>query len=222
MHRPSTENSSVAGFSLVELLIAMTVTLIVMGITSALVAQSFRIRAREDRRSDAIADAQRALNIVSREIANTGFGLNTNGLVPGDSDGTSIRMRANLNAYESGSTTTGDADEDIKYLMYVNDDEGQRYLVRYDINLGKTDPKDGTTVLANRIDSFQRAYLDGSGATLDVATDPNLVLNAVRIRITVGVTLPEVGKAGSPGYQPPSQVQLVSDVALRNVSQMTY
>jgi hypothetical protein len=36
------------------------------------------------------------------------------------------------------------------------------------------------------------------------------------IVISICVTLPAVSTPGSPGYQPPSQVQLVSDVALRN------
>ena len=34
--------------------------------------------------------------------------------------------------------------------------------------------------------------------------------------IAVGVTLPEVGTQGADGYQPPSQVQLTSDIVLRN------
>jgi hypothetical protein len=34
--------------------------------------------------------------------------------------------------------------------------------------------------------------------------------------IAVGVTLPAVGTVDSSGYQPPSQVQLTSDVVLRN------
>ena len=59
--------NSQRGFSLIELLIAMTVTIVIAGIASTLVAQSLRMRTREDARSDAIADAQRALNIVSRE-----------------------------------------------------------------------------------------------------------------------------------------------------------
>src|ERR687894_2255756 len=121
--------NSQRGFSLIELLIAMTVTVVIAGIASTLVAQSFRLRSREDARSDAIADAQRALNIVSREIANSGFGLLDNGVVPGDTGQGSIRFRANLNAYTrddagnpvSGSTTVSDKDEDIKYTMY-NDD----------------------------------------------------------------------------------------------------
>ena len=72
------------GFSLIELIIAMTVTIVIAAIASNLVAQSFRLRSREDARSDAVADAQRALNIVSREIANSGFALLDNGIVPGD------------------------------------------------------------------------------------------------------------------------------------------
>ena len=95
--------NSQRGFSLIELLIAMTVTIVIAGIASTLVAQSFRMRSREDARSDAIADAQRALNIVSREIANSGFGLSDNGLVPGDTSPTSIRFRSNLNAYTRGA-----------------------------------------------------------------------------------------------------------------------
>src|SRR5687767_15483673 len=125
--RDSMKHNQVAqrGFSLVELLIAMTVTIVIAGIASTLVAQSFRMRSREDARSDAIADAQRALNIVSREIANSGFGLIDNGLVPGDTGSGSIRFRANLNAYTrdedgtkvTGSETVSDDDEDIKYSM---------------------------------------------------------------------------------------------------------
>ena len=79
------------GFSLIELMIAMTMTLIVAGASATLLSQSYRMRSREDIRSDAIADAQRALNIVSREIANSGFGLIDNGIVPGDTNGSSIR-----------------------------------------------------------------------------------------------------------------------------------
>jgi hypothetical protein len=42
------------------------------------------------------------------------------------------------------------------------------------------------------------------------------------VRITIGVTIPAEGKPGSDGYQPPSSIQLVSDVVLRNASQVTY
>ena len=127
------------GFSLIELLIAMTLTLIVAGIAATLLAQSFRMRSREDIRSDAIADAQRALNIVSREIANSGFGLIDNGLVAGDCNANTIRVRANLNRFDAaapasarnGTTEpTWDSGEDVKF--FVHPAATTTLLARYD------------------------------------------------------------------------------------------
>ena len=218
----STQNQG--GFSLIELTIAMTLTIIIAGASATLLSQSFRMRSREDVRSDAIADAQRAMNIVSREIANSGFGLLDNGIVPGDTNDVSIRIRANLNAYmvEAGNGGVTNPDEDIKYLMYNDAAENRHYLVRLDAVVAQTDPARSRTVLANRLDSFQLKYFDSSGGEINVLADPQAVTNARKVRITVGVKLPEDGKFGTPGYQQESTVDLVSDVVLRNVSQMTY
>jgi prepilin-type N-terminal cleavage/methylation domain-containing protein len=226
----SKKPNSQRGFSLIELIIAMTVTIVIATIASTLVAQSFRLRAREDVRSDAIADAQRALNIVSREIANSGFGLVDNGIVPGDTGSGSIRFRANLNAYTrdaagnlvSGAASVSDRDEDIKYTMYNDDAANRHYLVRYDAILGAVDQREGTTVLANRLDSFQLEYFDSTGTQLDVVTTPSAVITAWKVRVTVGVILPAEGQPNSPGYQPQSTINLVSDVVLRNASQITF
>ena len=210
------------GFSIVELTIAMTLTLIIAGASATLLSQSFRMRSREDKRSDAIADAQRALNIVSREIANSGFGLLDNGIVPGDTNSNSIRIRANLNAYtlEPGSSGVTDPDEDIKYLLYVDEAANRRYLVRLDAEIAKVDRTRATTVLANRLDLFNLEFFDGNGAP--IVANTAAVVNAWKVRITVGVVLPEDGIKNTPGYQPPSSVRLISDVVLRNASQITY
>lgn len=211
------------GFSLIELMIAMTLTLIVAGASATLLSQSFRMRSREDIRSDAIADAQRALNIVSREIANSGFGLIDNGIVPGDTNNVSIRVRANLNAYtlEPGNRQVTDPDEDIKYLMYDDLAENRHYLVRLDAVLAQTEPAKARTVLANRLNRFDLEYFDSSGALIDIGTPANLA-NAWKVRIKLQVILPEDGKFGSPGYQPESFVRLESDIVLRNASQITF
>jgi len=223
----NTKLNSQRGFSLIELIIAMSVTIVIATIAATLVAQSFRMRSREDARSDAIADAQRALNIVSREIANSGFGLVDNGIVPEDTGPGSIRFRANLNAYtadENGNPVEGaglveDPDEDIKYVMYNDEAANRHYLVRYDATLGS---REGTTVLANRLDSFQLQYFDSANRELDVLADPVAAVSAWKVRITVGVILPPEGQPGSPGYQPQSTINLVSDVVLRNTSQITF
>lgn len=226
----NTRLNSQRGFSLIELIIAMSVTIVIATIASTLVAQSFRMRAREDTRSDAIADAHRALNIVAREIANSGFGLLDNGIVPGDTGPGSIRFRANLNAYTRdelgnpvpGADSVSDRDEDVKYTMYNDDAANRHYLVRYDAILGAVDQREGTTVLANRLDGFELKYFDSAGDELDVVTTPAAVISAWKVRIKVGVILPAEGAPGSPGHQPESIIYLESDVVLRNASQITF
>jgi hypothetical protein len=156
--------------------------------------------------------------------------LMDNGVVPGDTNEGAIRFRANLNAYARNadgtlpptSKTVDDRDEDIKYTMYNDDAANRHYLVRYDAILGKIDPREGTTVLANRLDSFRLQYFNSAGTELDVVTTPSIVATAWKVRITVGVILPAEGQPGSPGYQPQSTIDLVSDVVLRNSSQITF
>lgn len=224
-----------------ELIIAMVVTLTLFGLCSSLLASLFNVRSREDRKSDAISDVQRALNIMTREISNSGLKLpgglpnvSTNGVVAGDSDTQSIRIVSNLNGmpdsangyFEDPDVT--DMDEDLKFLMYVDEALGQRYIVRYERNGTNT-----TTVLANRIDSLVFRYYDEKvtydTTVVDGVCDITNVRNASGttkdevspgsakfVVIAVGVTLPAVGTDGAEGYQPPSQVQLTSDIVLRN------
>jgi len=216
------------GFSLFELLIAMTITLVVMTITSTLLADAFGVRSRENQRSDALADAQRALNIMTREIANSGFGLTDNGIVPTDSDLSSIRFRANLNAFDSQTTsaTISDRNEDVKYSLYTAG--GASYIVRLDIGT-----QNQTTVLANRVDSLKIRYypsriaytMSSTVAACDISTNASEVTlksDAKYIVISLCVELPAVGQPQAPGYQPASRVQLASDVYLRNADISNY
>lgn len=211
LHQMDRTKNSDAGFSLIELLIAMTITIGVTGIASTLLSTSLNVRTRENSRTDSIADVQRALNIMAREIAIGGYGFDSasNGLVSGDCDNSSIRVRSNLNRYSENSTTIESQLEDIKYLVDVTN--GQNFLVRYDRFAAVP-----STVLANRVDSLNLIYWSPTNTPLDVTADPSQVANAVGVRIRVTVGLPAVGVPGSPGYQPEMPMELESDVAMRN------
>ena len=230
------------GFSMIELIIAMAVTLTILGLATTLLATGFNARSREDSKSDAIADVQRALNIMTRQISNSGLrlpaglpGISSNGIVTGDSDDESVRIVSNLNGMPDSANgyfedpDVNDTDEDIKFLMYVDATMGQRYIVRYERN-----GTNQTTVLANRIDSLVFRYYDEK-VTYDTTVnsagvcDITNVVNAAGttesevspgsakfIVIAVGVTLPAAGSPGTNGYQPQAQIQLTSDVVLRN------
>ncbi|MEP6569938.1 MAG: prepilin-type N-terminal cleavage/methylation domain-containing protein [Acidobacteriota bacterium] len=221
----------VAGFSLFELLIAMTITLMILSVASAILAGSFKIRSRENQRTDALADAQRGLNLITREVANSGYGLTDNGIVGADSGLTSIRVRANLNASERETTSNSasDKDEDIKFLLYT--ESGASYIVRLDVNVAAQE-----MVLANRVDALNIRYypdrvyytvgacditnpVDSAGNPISEVTSKS---DAKYVVISVCVTLPAVGAPNSGGYQPPSSVQLVSDATLRNSDLVNY
>jgi hypothetical protein len=160
--------------------------------------------------------------------------VSSNGVVAGDSDSGSIRIVSNLNGLPDSAngyyedTDVNDTDEDVKFLMYVDSDRGQRYIVRYEKN-GSSQ----TTVLANRVDSLVFRYYDEK-VTYDT-TVTNGVCDITNVKnasgtaksevspgsakfvvIAVGVTLPAVGTVNATGYQPASQVQLTSDIVLRN------
>lgn len=180
--------STSSGFSLLELLIAMTITLAVMAAASTLLATSLRTRARENQRSNALAAAQRALNIMSREIGNSGYGLTDNGIVVADSDDDSIRVRANLD----NGPNLNQTNEDVRFVLQDDND----VIVRVE-NAGTSG------VLATGITSMTIEYLSVIGTTVAAAS-------AERVRIDIQVALP----AGP--QQPAGLVRLTSDVALRN------
>ena len=231
MERQDSRFSAAAGYSVLELVIAMMVTLTIAGVASLLLAGSFSVRARENQRSAALADAQRGLNLMTREIAQTGYGLTDNGIVEGDSSATTIRVRANLNAAsgETSSNSVTDRDEDVKYMLYQ--DSGNSYIVRLDVNTAAQE-----MILANRVDGLAiRYYADKVSYTetnCDIVNVRDSAGNAVAevtqkskakyVVLSLCVNLPAVGSPNTAGYQPVSLVQMVSDVSLRNADLVNY
>ncbi len=218
-------------FSLIELTFALGITVIIAGISAALLAGSFNIRRRENRRTEAIAAAQHALHMMSRDVANAGFGLKRNGIVNQDSDASSIRIRANLNAFAgvAGSGTLADADEDIEYFLHKTDadpNSTRGELMRYDVNTQQS------RLVVNGVEDFEIYYFNQK---VDYTLDPTGGINVTTLNgagtpvaevddqsdttyvvITIVLKLDQVGDPGSPGYVPAGQIQLATDVALRN------
>ncbi|CAN5399023.1 hypothetical protein BH10ACI1_BH10ACI1_07660 [soil metagenome] len=187
------------GFSLIELMIAMTITLTIPGLTMTLFASAFGTRARESRKTDALTSARAALNLISREIANSGYGLDNNGIVTGDSNASRIHFRANVT---NNDATTNSPGEDITYFF----DPTTQSIVRYD-------PNDDTKVstIVNGISQVTFSYFNytGSSSTPTETTTPTN--NTGRIKITVTIRLEEV--RGQPTNQ---TTTFTTDVTVRN------
>ena len=210
------------GFSLVEMLIAMTIMLSLLGIVSIVLGRSLGVRERESRKTDALTSAQAALNIMSREIANGGFGIYdnaltktaNNGLIVPDCTTQRVHLRTNINnvgphTAPPGSTvlSTNQSGEDVTYFF----DPATDSIVRYDPN---GTPQ--TSVVVNRISNVTFQYIDyvsGSSVPMAAADVPTSFTG--RINMTVTVNLEPV--QGQPDNQ---SVTFTSDVSLRNSNYM--
>lgn len=199
------------GFSLLELLVAITVMLVLLSLVSLILSKSINTRSRESSKTDALSSTQAALNVISREVANSGYGLSYNGLVAGDSGFRKIRVRANL---ENSNNCTTDSGEDVTYFW----DEANKSIVRSErfatAECGSTF-ETKTSVVVNRISNISFQYWNYT------ADAPNGTAGAVptadtgRVVITVEVELEDV--RGQPANQ---KVTLTSDVTLRNSEYM--
>lgn len=215
-----------AGFSLMELLIAMIVMLVLMGLVSTVLTRSLNIRSRESRKTDALTSAQAALNIMSREISNAGFGIYegsvfsqspSNGLITdgNDSGANRIRFRANITNVGTGSATTmgcppactNEPGEDVTYFF----DAATSSIVRYDRN---GTPR--TSVIVNRISNVTFKYFDyqDNGAVTPEPGNDTPTSKTGRIRLSVEVTLDPVQN------EPNETVRFTSEINLRNSSYM--
>jgi prepilin-type N-terminal cleavage/methylation domain-containing protein len=207
------------GFSLLELMISMAIMLILMGVVTSLLSRSLGVRARESQHTDALTSAQAALNVMSREIANAGFGIYTgagaklasNGIVAADSNASQIHFRANvyndgLVNTTSGVLTTDDPGEDITYYF----DASSNSIVRFDPN-----DTQQTSVIVNKISAVTFTYFDYVGTSSAGVQTATPTANTGRIQITVRVQLDAIQ-----GQANPNNVQFTSDVTLRNSAYM--
>lgn len=217
---PAPKKSSTRGFSLLELLIAMTIMLILLGIVSLLISRAFSVRTRESQRTDALTSAQAALNVISREIANSGFGIHagsdrrrgSNGIVVADSNAARIRVRSNVvNRGVAGDTSstalrTDQPGEDVTYFY----DATTSSIVRYDPN---DTPQ--SSVVVNRISDVRFEYFNYTGINSTGVLTVNPTADTGRVRIRVMVKLDPVH-----GQANPQDVQFTTEVTLRNSNYM--
>jgi prepilin-type N-terminal cleavage/methylation domain-containing protein len=213
------------GFSLIELTVAMTIMLILLSVVSTLITRAMSVRQRETRRADALVSVQAALNVISREVANSGFGLYSdaltkvasNGIVTADSGKNQIRLRSNMfnqgdkSACENSVATdtaclTDLPGEDITYFL----DTSTQSIVRYD-------PKESpsTSVVVNKVSALEFKYFNYDPSTGNATPSDTPTASTARVEITVKAQLEEIV-----GQVNPSDVTYKSQVTLRNASFM--
>jgi prepilin-type N-terminal cleavage/methylation domain-containing protein len=190
-----------AGFSLVELIVSMVITLVILGAAVTTFTGALKTRDFQTGRTDALTSAQAGINIMSREIGNAGFGLNrgllaSNGLVQGDCTDTRLHFRANTN---NTNNVTTDPGEDVTFYW-----DGSS-IVRYDPNANPS-----KSSIINQVSKVQFVYHDyASNGTSTDAFVPSDRTGRVTIRLTV--LLSNDGNVSNK-----RNVFVESDITLRN------
>lgn len=194
------------GFSIAEMIVTMLIMLVIMGLVSTLFSRSYSTRSRESSKTDALTASQAALNVMSREIANSGYSLITNGLM---NDSTNDQLHFVSNYWNQNDTMT-DPGENVTYFF----EPTTQSILRHDA-FGGPGGTPQTSIIINRISRVRFEYFDYT------ASNPVPTLNAVpsantgRVRITLTVNMEIVV-----GQVNPDAVVLTSDVTLRNSDYM--
>ncbi len=205
MERSGTGRKSAPGFTLVELVVAMILTLIILGVAVTVFSGALKGRDYQTARTDAIVSAQAAINIISRDVGNSGYGLLNNGIVLGDSTTDRLHFRTNVN---NSNYVTTDPNEDITFFCDGCDASGGS-VVRYDAS-----GTGSTSGVINKVSRIRFQYWDYNEIT-HALTGPFGVptLNTGRITITLTVIINNI--SGAPGGDG-ANVNVTSDVTLRN------
>lgn len=192
-----------AGFSLIELVFSMSLTLIILGVAVAAFSGALSSRERESSKTDAITSAQAALNIMTREIGNAGYGLKDyNGLVLGDCSGKRLRFRANTVNNDGLTTSPG---EDVSFYY----DTASQSVVRHERYTAGGVVTDRVSGIINQVSDVDFVYYNYQPGGTSAAGAASTATGRVNIKLTV--RLADV--RGQPTNQ---TVTVSSDITLRN------
>ena len=174
-----------AGFTIIELLVAM----VLGGIILSAIATSFMSQQRyykaEEQVADMVQNARAAMDMISREIRMAGYNpakVIFNGITYSASQ---LEIKADLN----GNGTVGgigNPNEDIVYTY----DSGNLQIDR-NVNGGGAQP------FAENITAFTFAYLDSSGT----ATTTSSSVRQIRIAITAQTSKKDPNYSANGGYR---------------------
>ena len=196
------DQRSESGFSMVELIIALLLSLIILGGATAVYTGALATRERESGRVDAITSAQAALSVMSREIGNAGYGLNqNNGLILQDCGPKKLRYRTNVTNNDYQTVSVG---EDVMYHY----DTTSQSVVRFDKNVAGGGLTSGIINRVSDVDFVYHQYTT-AGNYIGSATTPTA--DTGRVTITLAVILPDVRGQASGRIE-----RVSSDVTLRN------
>ena len=159
------------GFTLVELLIAMTIGLIILAALSSTFLMQRKIYDVQEQIVEMVQTARAAMDMTTREIRMAGYNPADVSFdaIPYNADSSIIDVYADLNGNGSIDTTSGSY-EHITYLYDSTNNQIDR----------NTNTGGGNQPFAENVQSFTFDYLDSAGSATTTTAD----IRQIRITIT--------------------------------------
>jgi type IV pilus assembly protein PilW len=186
------------GFTLVELMVSMTISLVVL----AAIAGTFTVQTRQNSAEEHLGQMQQnvrgALDLMIREIQMAGYkpaGGTFNGIQT--STATTLRIKLDL---DSSGLATDAATDDISYTF-----DASTGVITRTLNNGGS-----SATLADNITAFSFTYLDANGAS----TTTNTAVRKITINITARTAKPDPSYTINNGYR---TYQITADVTPPNL-----
>ena len=183
-----------AGFTLVELLVAMALSGIVMASVYSSFASQHKAYVAQEQVAAMQQNLRAAIYIMEREIRMSGHdpaGGSGTGIIAANAS--SVRVRSDLtdNAGTGGPDgDTGDVGEDVTYALFDADGDG-------DMDLGRADAAGGgTQPMAENIDALNFVYLDENR---NVTTVPSQI-RSVQIAVIARAGERDIGYVNNEVY----------------------
>jgi len=175
-----------SGFTLVELLIAMTIGLIILTALSSTFLMQRKIYDIQEQVVEMVQNARAAMDMMTREIRMAGYDPTGAGFDGITYDADQLQIQANIDDDEDIINTDGsyDDNENITYAYY---DENSAYPYQIKRKTGN-----GNFVsFAENIEAFTFDYLEADGVTKVTTTADNDKIRQIKVTITARTTKPD-------------------------------
>ena len=167
------------GFTLVELLIAMTIGLIMLTALSSTFFMQRKIYDVQDQVVEMVQNARAAMDMITREIRMAGYdptGVGFDGITY---DAHQLQIQANIDDDENIINADGSYDEN-ENIIYTYYDENSAYPYQIKRKTGNGD----FVSFAENIELFTFDYLEADGVTKVTTSADNDKIRQIKITIT--------------------------------------
>jgi type IV pilus assembly protein PilW len=173
------------GFTLVELMVSMSIGMVILAAVTTTFMSQTRIYNAQEQINEMQQNARGALDIITREVKMAGYKPNGGGFNGVTYSTTQLMIQADLDS-DGAISTSSTANEQIRYVF---DSANQR--------ITRAVGSGSAQVIAEHISAFTFSYLDTNGTTTTVTAD----IRQVSISITALTAKPDPNYTSNGGYR---------------------